>query len=94
MVVFPTGQPDQRRIQHRRSTSQDSQATIAQVNCVIEKADQQISEPWSHKELLHNRAELINREQIIPVTHKEAYLLSRPLTTMAHRLTWKEVYLL
>ena len=34
-----------------------------------------LSESWSHKELLHNRPELINREQIIPVTHKEAYLL-------------------
>ena len=41
-VIFPTGQPDQRRIQHRRSTSQDSQATITQTNCVTEKADQQI----------------------------------------------------
>ena len=37
MVVFPTGQPNQ-----RRSTSQDSQATTAQINCVTEKADQQI----------------------------------------------------
>ena len=38
MVVFPTGQPDKRRIQHRRSTSQDSQATITQTSCVTEKA--------------------------------------------------------
>ena len=37
-----------------------------------------LSESWSHKELLYNRPELINREQIIPVTHKE------PLKTMAH----------
>ena len=37
--VFPTGQPDQRRIQHRRSTSQNSQATTAQISCVTEKAD-------------------------------------------------------
>ena len=42
MVVFPTGQPNQRRIQHRRSTSQDSQATVVQINCVTEKADGQI----------------------------------------------------
>ena len=44
-----------------------------------------LSESWSHKELLYNRPELINREQIIPVTHKEPYLLSRPLKTMAHQ---------
>ena len=32
----------QRRIQHRRSTSQDPQATITQTSCVTEKADRQI----------------------------------------------------
>ena len=62
--------------------------------CDRESRPTDLSESWSHKELLHNRPELINREQIIPVTHKEAYLLSRPLKTMAHRLTQKEVYLL
>ena len=54
------------------------------------------SESWPHKELLYNRPKLINREQIIPVTHKEPYLLSRPLKAMAHqyRHTEKEVHLL
>ena len=96
MVVFPTGQPDQRRIQHRRSTSKDSQATTAQINCVTrESRPTDLSESWPHKELLYNRPELINRkQQIIPVTHKEPHILSRPLKTMAHRLTQKEVHLL
>ena len=55
-----------------------------------------LSESWSHKELLYKRPELINKEQIIPVTHKEPYLLSRPLKAMAHRYqhTEKEAYLL
>ena len=62
--------------------------------CDRESQPTDLSESWSHKELLHNRPKLIYREQIIPVTHKEAYLLSGPLKTMAHRLTQKEVYLL
>ena len=62
--------------------------------CDRESRPIDLSESWSHKELLHNRPKLIYREPIIPVTHKEAYLLSRPLKTMAHRLTQKEVYLL
>ena len=38
-----------------------------------------LSESWSHKELLYNRPELINREQIIHQhTEKEAHLLSGP----------------
>ena len=36
-----------------------------------------LSESWSHKELLYNRLELINREQIIHQhTEKEVHLLS------------------
>ena len=55
------------------------------------------SESWPHKELLHNRPKLINQgHKIIPMTHKEVYLLSRPLKAMAHqyRDTEKEVHLL
>ena len=59
-----------------------------------------LSEPWSHKELLYNRPELINRKQIIPVTYREiyreSYILSRPLKAMAHQYqhTEKEAHLL
>ena len=63
--------------------------------CDRESRPTDLSESWPHKELLYNRPELINRkQQIIPVTHKEPHVLSRPLKTMAHRLTQKEVHLL
>ena len=62
--------------------------------CDRESRPTDLPESWSHKELLYNRPELINKEQIIPVTHKEPHVLSRPLKTMAHRLTRKEVHLL
>ena len=54
------------------------------------------SESWPHKELLYNRPKLINKEQIIPVMHKEPHVLSRPSKAMAHqyRHTEKEVHLL
>ena len=50
---------------------------------------------WWHD--IYNRPELINRkQQIIPVTYREFYILSRPLKAMAHlyRHTEKEVHLL
>ena len=64
--------------------------------CDRESQPTDLSESWSHKELLYNRPELINREQIIPVTHKEVHLLSRPLKAMAqlYRHTEKEAHLL
>ena len=64
--------------------------------CDRESQPTDLSESWSHKELLHNRPELINREQIIPVTHKEPHILSRPSKAMAHQYqrTEKEVHLL
>ena len=65
--------------------------------CDKESSLTDLPESWSHKELLHNIYELINHgNQIIPVTHKEVYLLSRPLKAMAHlyRHTEKEVHLL
>ena len=64
--------------------------------CDKESSPADLPESWSHKELLYNRPKLINKEQIIPMTHKEVYLLSRPLKTMAHqyRHTEKEVHLL
>ena len=63
--------------------------------CDRESRPTDLSESWPHKELLYNRPKLINRkQQIIPVTHKEPHILSRPLKTMAHRLTQKEVHFL
>ena len=44
--------------------------------CDKESSPTDLPESWSHKELLYNRPELINREQIIPMIHKEAHLLS------------------
>ena len=38
-----------------------------------------LSESWPHRELLHNRPKLINQGyKIIPMAHKEVYLLSGP----------------
>ena len=63
--------------------------------CDRESRPTDLSESWSHKELLYNRPELINRkQQIIPVTYKEPHILSRPLKTMTHQHTQKEVHLL
>ena len=64
--------------------------------CDKENSPTDLPESWSRKELLYNRPELINREQIIPMTYREFYILSRPLKVMAHlyRHTEKEVQLL
>ena len=66
--------------------------------CDKESSLTDLPESWSHKELLHNIYKLINHgNQIIPVTHKEVYLPSRPLKAMAQwriHYTLKEVHLL
>ena len=66
--------------------------------CDKESSLTDLPESWPHKELLHNIYGLINHgNQIIPVTHKEAYLLSRPSRAMAQwRIHYmpKEVHLL
>ena len=66
--------------------------------CDKESSLTDLPESWSHKGLLHNIYKLINHgNQIIPVTHKEVYLLSRPLKAMAQwRIHYmqKEVHLL
>ena len=89
MVVFPTGQPatEENTAQEKYLTRLPGYNSTEQL-CDGESRLTDLSESWSHKELLYNRPKLINREQIIPVTHKE------PLKTMAHRLTQKEVHLL
>ena len=66
--------------------------------CDKESSLTDLPESWSHKELLHNIYELINHgNQIIPVTHIEVYLLSRPVKVMAQwRIHYmpKEVHIL
>ena len=65
--------------------------------CDKESSLTDLPESWSHKELLHNSIELINREKIIPVTYKEPYVLSRPSKAMAQwRIQYmsKEVHIL
>ena len=65
--------------------------------CDRESQPADLSESWPHRELLHNRPELINQgHKIIPTAHKEVYLLSRPLKAMAHQYQHpeKEVHLL
>ena len=53
--------------------------------CDRESRPTDLQESWPHKELLHNRPILINQGcKIIPTTHKEVYLLPRPLKAMAH----------
>ena len=60
--------------------------------CDKESSLTDLPEFWSHKELLHNTYELItHRNQIIPVTHKEPHVLSRPLKAMAQ---WRIHYML
>ena len=60
--------------------------------CDKESSPTDLPESWSHKELLRNIYELINHgNQIIPVTHKEVYLLSKPLKAMAQ---WRIHYML
>ena len=47
--------------------------------CDRESLPTDLPESWSHKEPLHNRYGLINHgNKIIPVAHKEVYILSRP----------------
>ena len=64
--------------------------------CDKESSLTDLPESWSHKELLYNRPGLINREQIIPMTYREFYILPRPLKAMAHlyQHTEKEVHFL
>ena len=53
--------------------------------CDRESQPTDLQESWPNKELLHNRPVLINQgHKVIPTTHKEVYLLPRPLKTMAH----------
>ena len=90
-----SAQPEENTAQKKYLTRLPGYNSTDQL-CDRESQPTDLSESWSHKELLYNRSELINREQIIPVTHKEPHILSRPSKAMAHlhRHTEKEVHLL
>ena len=66
--------------------------------CDRESLLKDLPESWSHKKPLHNRYGLINHgDKIIPVTHKEVYILSRPskaTTQWKIQYMQKEVYIL
>ena len=88
-----SAQPEENTAQEKYLTRLPGYNSTDQL-CDRENRPTDLSESWSYKELLYNRPELINREQIIPVTHKEPHLLSRPSKAMTHRHTEKEVHLL
>ena len=84
-----SARPEKNRLQKKYITRLKVYNNIDQL-CAGESLLTNLSESWSYKELLHNICRLINHgNQIIPVTHKEVYLLSRPLKAMAQ---WKIQY--
>ena len=89
-----SAQPEENTAQKKYLTRLPGYNSTDQL-CDRESRRTDLSESWPHKELLYNRPKLINRkQQIIPVTHKEPHILSRPLKTMAHQFTQKKVQLL
>ena len=90
-----SAQPEENTAQEKYLTRLPGHNSTDQL-CDKESRPTDLPESWPHKELLYNRPKLINRKQIIPVTHKEPHILSRPPKAMAHlhRHTEKEVHLL
>ena len=89
-------QPEENTAQEKYLTRLPGHNNTDQL-CDRESRPTDLPESWPHKELLYNRPVLINQEyKIIPTTHKEVYLLPRPLKAMAHRYrhTEKEAHLL
>ena len=89
-------QPEENTAQEKYLTRLPGHNNTDQL-CDRESRLTDLPESWPHKELLYNRPVLINQGyKIIPATHKEVYLLSRPLKAMAHqyRHTEKEAHLL
>ena len=90
-------QPEKNTSQKKYITRLEGSNNTDQL-CDRESLPTDLPESWSHKELLHNRYGLINHEdKIIPVTHKEVYLLSRPSMAKAQwkiQYIQKEVYIL
>ena len=89
-------QPEENTVQEKYLTRIPGYNSTDQL-CDRESRPTDLQESWPHKELLHNKPVLINQGyKIIPTTHKEVYLLPRPLKAMAHRCrhTEKEAHLL
>ena len=79
-----SAQPEENTAQEKYLTRLPGYNSTDQL-CDRESQLTDLTESWSHKELLHNTYELINHgNQIIPVTHREFHILSRPLKAMAH----------
>ena len=71
-------QPEKKTSQKKYITRLEGYNNTDQL-CDRESLLTDLPESWSHKEPLHNRYGLINHgDKIIPVTHKEVYILSRP----------------
>ena len=80
-----SAQPEENTTQKKYLTRLSAYNSTDQL-CDREELPTDLSESWSHKELLSNRPKLINQgEQVIP---------PEPLKTMVHRHTEKEVHLL
>ena len=91
-----SAQPEENTAQEKYLTRLPGYNSTDQL-CDRESRPTDLSESWSHKELLHNTYKLINHgNQIIPGTHREFHILSRPLKEMVHRYrrTEKEAHLL
>ena len=85
-----SAQPEKNTLQKKYITRLKGYNNTDQL-CDRESLPTDLSESWPYKELLHNRSGLINHgNQIIPVTHKEVYLLSRPSKAIAQ---WKIHYM-
>ena len=85
-----SARPEKNILQKKHITRLEGYNNTDQL-CVRESLPTNLSGSWSYKELLHNIYGLINHgNQIIPVTHKEVYLLSRPSKAMAQ---WKIHYM-
>ena len=73
-----SAQPEENTAQEKYLTRLPGYNSTDQL-CDRESQPADPSESWPHRELLHNRPELINQgHKIIPTAHKEVYLLSGP----------------
>ena len=83
-ISIRSTQPEENTAQEKYLTRLPGHNNTDQL-CDRESQPRDLQEFWPHKELLHNRPILINQGyKIIPTTHKEVYLLPRPLKAMAH----------
>ena len=73
-----SAQPEENTAQEKYLTRLPGYNNTDQL-CDRESQLTDLSESWPHRELLHNRPKLINQGyKIIPMAHKEVYLLSGP----------------